>query len=69
MLSDTWLRQDMMDLILRNARFDKFNLMNCVLIRFPIMPCKPMLALMNPTHTKDSILVHVELARESATLP
>lgn len=36
MLSDTWLRQDMMDLILRNARFDKFNLMNCVLIRFPI---------------------------------
>lgn len=44
MLSDTWLRQDMMDLILRNARFDKFNLMNCVLIRFPIMPCKPMLA-------------------------
>jgi hypothetical protein len=47
----------------------KHTLMNCVLIRFPIMPCKPMLALMNPTHTKDSILVHVGLARESATLP
>jgi hypothetical protein len=33
------------------------------------MPCKPILALMNPTHTNESVLVHAGLARESATLP
>lgn len=42
---------------------------NCVLTRFPIIPCKPILALMNPMHTNESVLVHAGLARESATLP
>ena len=41
---------------------------NWVLRRLPMMPCRPMLALMNPTATKERVLVHAGSPRLSATL-
>lgn len=41
---------------------------NCVFTRLPMIPCSPMLALMKPTATKESALVHAGLKRSVATL-
>jgi hypothetical protein len=34
-----------------------------------MIPCNPILALINPTHTNDATFVHAGFARASATLP
>lgn len=41
---------------------------NCVFTRLPMMPCSPTLALMKPTVTKESALVHAGSKRSVATL-
>lgn len=39
---------------------------NCVFTRFPIIPCNPILALMNPMQTNVSVLDHAGSDRASA---
>jgi hypothetical protein len=41
---------------------------NCVLIRFPIIPCNPKLILKNPIVTNDKTLVHNGSPRSFAML-
>ena len=41
---------------------------NCVFILLPMIPCRPILALMNPTQTNESVLVQAGFERTSATL-
>ena len=42
---------------------------NCVFILLPMMPCRPILALINPTQTNESTFDHAGFERASATLP
>jgi len=40
----------------------------CVFILLPMIPCRPILALRNPTQTNENVLVHTGFARPSAML-
>lgn len=53
----------------RAERSDALVVANCVFTRLPMMPCKPMLALISPKHAYVPALVHDGTSRLEATLP